>query len=135
MSESRRRGSDLTNARVIAVIDDDTSFRRAAARLINSLGHAVASFASAEEFLQSGRLDETACLVSDVQMPGMSGVELQSRLRAEGRRLPVIFISAYPESNARKEALASGAVGFLDKPFSDDELISCIDQALGVKAA
>ncbi len=124
----------MANARVISVIDDDTSFRRATARLIHSLGHAVASFASAEEFLQSGRLDETSCLVSDVQMPGMSGVELQSRLRQEGRRLPIIFITAYPESCSRNEALASGAVGFLNKPFHDDELISCIDQALAGSA-
>jgi FixJ family two-component response regulator len=119
---------------VISVIDDDTSFRRATARLINSLGHAVASFASAEEFLQSGRLDDTACLVSDVHMPGMSGVELQSRLRAEGRRMPVIFITAYPESSALKAAITSGAIGLLNKPFSDDELISCIDQALAPDA-
>jgi FixJ family two-component response regulator len=119
---------------VITVIDDDMSCRRATARLINSLGHTVASFGSAEEFLQSGRLDDTSCLVSDVQMPGMSGIELQTRLRAEGRRLPVIFITAYPETSSRKEALASGAVGFLNKPFSDDELISCIDQALAAAA-
>jgi len=124
----------LANGRVISIIDDDTSFRRATTRLIHSLGHPVASFASAEEFLQSGRLDDTACLVSDVHMPGMSGVELQSRLRAEGRRLPVIFITAYPESSALKEALASGAVGLLNKPFSDDDLISCIDQALAPNA-
>src|SRR5262249_59805029 len=118
------KGVDVSNAPVISIIDDDTSFRRAAARLIHSLGHPVASFASAEEFLESGRLDETACLVSDLQMPGMSGIELQSRLRAQGRRLPVIFITAYPESSALKEALAFGAVGLLRKPFSDDELIS-----------
>lgn len=118
---------------VISIVDDDTSFRRATARLINSLGHAVASFASAEEFLESGRLDETACLVADVQMPGMSGVELQSRLRAEGCRVPIIFITAYPESNVRQRALASGAVAFLDKPFSDDELISSLGHALAPK--
>ena len=124
----------MANARVISVIDDDTSFRRATARLIHSLGHPVVSFASAEEFLQSGRIDEMACVVSDVQMPGMSGVELQSLLRAEGRPLPMIFVTAYPESNARRTALASGAIGFLNKPFSDDELISCIGQALAGNA-
>jgi FixJ family two-component response regulator len=123
----------LTHSSVISVIDDDTSFRRATARLVNSLGHAVESFASAEEFLESGRLDDTACLISDVQMPGMSGIELQSRLRAEGHWLPIIFITAYPRSNARHEALASGAVGFLSKPFSDNELIGCIDQALATR--
>jgi FixJ family two-component response regulator len=118
---------------VISVIDDDLSFRRATARLIHSLGHAVASFGSAEEFLDSGRLAETACLISDVHMPGMDGIELQSRLRAEGRRVPIIFITGYPETNTRQRALASGAVAFLDKPFRDDDLISCLDQALAPK--
>jgi FixJ family two-component response regulator len=129
MSE-RIVGSGLTKAPVISVIDDDTSFRRATARLINSLGHSVASFASAEEFLDSGRLDDTACLISDVHMPGMDGIELQNRLRAAGCRVPIIFITGYSESNARQRALASGAVAFLDKPFRDDELISCLDEAL-----
>ena len=115
---------------MISIIDDDTSCLRATARLINSLGHAVASFGSAEEFLESGRLDDTACLVSDVHMPGMSGVELQRRLRAQGCRLPIIFITAYPEMTVRSEALASGAIGLLNKPFDDDELISCLDHAL-----
>jgi len=130
---SVRAEAALTTSSVISVIDDDASFRRATARLLNSLGHAVVSFASAEEFLESGRLDETACLISDVQMPGMSGIELQSRLRAEGHWLPIIFITAYPGSNARHEALASGAVGFLSKPFSDNQVIGCIDQALATR--
>lgn len=120
-------------APVISVVDDDTSFRRATARLIHSLGHTVVSFSSAEEFLASGRVDETACLVSDVKMPGMTGIELQSRLRQQGCELPVIFITAYPERNAKSRALASGAVGFLNKPFRDDELISCLDRALAPK--
>jgi FixJ family two-component response regulator len=121
-------------APVISVVDDDTSFRRATTRLIHSLGHAVASFGSAEEFLCSGRLDDTACLVSDVKMPGMDGIELQSRLRQQGCRLPVIFITAHPDIHARSRAMASGAVGFLNKPFRDDELISCLDRALAPKA-
>lgn len=120
-------------APVISVVDDDTSCRRATARLIHSLGHTVASFGSAEEFLDSGRVDETACLVSDVKMPGMTGIELQRRLCEMGCRLPVIFITAFPETNARSRALASGAVGFLNKPFHDDELISCLDRALAAK--
>jgi FixJ family two-component response regulator len=121
-------------APVISVVDDDASARRATARLIHSLGHAVASFSSAEEFLASGRLDETACLVSDVRMPGMTGIELQSQLRHQGCRLPVIFITAFPEADAKRRALASGAVGFLNKPFHADELISCLDQALAARA-
>jgi FixJ family two-component response regulator len=120
-------------APVISVVDDDPSFRRATARLIHSLGHAVASFGSAEEFLQSGRVDESACLVSDVKMPGMTGIELQSRLRQQGCSLPVIFITAHADAKAKSRALASGAVGFLNKPFHDDELISCLDRALSAK--
>ena len=117
-------------AAVISIVDDDASFRRATARLVRSLGHAVAAFSSAEEFLSSDRLHDTACLISDVQMPGMSGIELQNQLLAQGVRLPVIFITAYPESKAREQALASGALGFLNKPFNEDKLIACLDQAL-----
>src|SRR5262245_16834046 len=116
-------------APVISVVDDDPSFRRATARLIHSLGHTVASFGSAEEFLESGRVDETDCLVSDVKMPGMSGIELQSCLCRQGCRFPVIFITAHPEALQKSRALALGAIGFLNKPFNADELISCLDQA------
>jgi FixJ family two-component response regulator len=115
---------------VISIIDDDASFRRATARLVRALGHPVAAFSSAEEFLSSDRVHDTTCLISDLQMPGMSGIELQSRLLAEGFRLPVIFITAYPGPKAREQALASGALGFLNKPFSEDKLIACLDQAL-----
>jgi FixJ family two-component response regulator len=117
-------------AAVISIVDDDASFRRAAARLVRSLGHSVVAFGSAEEFLKSDCLRDTACLISDVQMPGMSGLELQNQLLAQGVRLPVIFITAYPESEARERALASGALGFLNKPFNEEKLIACLDQAL-----
>jgi FixJ family two-component response regulator len=119
---------------VISVVDDDASFRRATARLIHSLGHAVESFDSAEAFLGSGRVEDTACLVSDVRMPGIDGIELQKRLRQQGCRLPIIFITAHPDTSTRSRALALGAVGFLDKPFRDDELIGCLDRALAAKA-
>ena len=102
---------------------------------MRSLGHEVAAFGSAEEFLKSGRLDDTACLISDVHMPGMSGIELQNHLLARGYRLPIIFITAYPESNVRKQALASGALGFLNKPFSEEKLISYLAQALSDRKA
>jgi FixJ family two-component response regulator len=115
---------------VISVIDDDELFRRATAGLIDSLGYPVASFGSAEEFLSSDQLEQTACLISDMQMPGMSGIDLQNQLIARGYRLPVIFITAYSNSKARMQALASGALGFFDKPFSEERLISCLDQAL-----
>lgn len=121
-----RTGEDV----VISIVDDDASFRRATARLVRSLGHAVAAFGSAEEFLKSDRIRDTVCLISDIHMPGMSGLELQNQLLALGVRLPVIFITAYPESKAREQALASGALGFLNKPFNEDNLIACLDQAL-----
>jgi len=83
-----------------------------------------------EEFLKSGRVEDTRCLISDVQMPGMSGIDLQNHLLAEGYRLPIIFVTAYPESKAREQALASGALGFLNKPFNEEKLVSCLAQAL-----
>ena len=115
---------------VISIVDDDELSRDAISRLIRSLGYATAAFASAEEFLHSGRVSETACLVSDVQMPGMSGLELQDWLKARGPQLPIIFITAFPETEARRRALAGGALGFLDKPFSEETLMACLDQAL-----
>ncbi len=120
---------------MISIVDDDESFRRATAGFISSLGYAVAVFGSAEEFLRSDRLKDTACLISDMQMPGMSGIELQNRLISRGHRLPVIFITAYSESKARAQALASGALGFFDKPFSEEKLISCLHQALSGRGA
>ena len=117
-------------AKVISIVDDDESFRRALARFIRSLGYAVASFGSAEEFLQSNRLDDTACLITDVQMPGISGLELQGALLAQGSRIPIIFVAADPGSKVRGKALAAGALGFLTKPFREETLISFLDQAL-----
>ena len=120
----------LSKAPVIAIVDDDASFRRATTSFVRSLGYAAAAFASAEAFLQSSSVQDAHCLISDVQMPGMTGIELQDRLLAEGYRLPVIFITAFPEAKARGKALAAGAIGFLDKSFSDEQLISCLNAAL-----
>jgi FixJ family two-component response regulator len=88
----------------------------------------VAAFSSGEEFLASSRLDETACLICDLHMPGLSGIELQKRLGVLGYTFPIIFITAFPEAKARGEALASGALGFFDKPFREQELISCLER-------
>jgi FixJ family two-component response regulator len=93
-------------------------------------GFSVYSFASAEAFLQSPRLADTECLITDMRMPGMSGVELQSRLIAQGQRMPVIFVTAYPEESSRTAALQAGAVGFLSKPFDSSTLIDCLRRAL-----
>lgn len=115
---------------MISIIDDDENVRRATKSLVRSLGYDAEAFASAEEFLNSVLLGTTSCLILDVQMPGMTGIELQSRLIAEGRRLPLIFITAYPDANIRECALNRGAVGFFGKPLNEQDLIDCLDEAL-----
>ena len=98
--------------------------------IVQSLGYEAATFDSAEHFLQSGRLAETSCLITDLQMRGLSGLALQSHLLAEGHRTPVIFITAVPEEKFRSRAKNRGAVGFLRKPFDEEALINCLDTAL-----
>jgi FixJ family two-component response regulator len=115
---------------IVMIVDDDESIRRAGRRLIKSYGFAVETFASAEDFLGSGRLHETACLVLDVQMPGLNGLELQSRLVAEGHQVPIIFITAFNDENARAQALQAGALGYLVKPFEEADLLNGINLAL-----
>ena len=115
---------------IIMIVDDDGSMRRAARRLIKSSGFAVETFASAEDFLASGRLDATACLVLDVQMPGLNGLELQSRLISDGHQIPTIFITAFDDEKVRAQALGAGAVGFLVKPFEEADLLNGINLAL-----
>jgi FixJ family two-component response regulator len=116
--------------RTIAIIDDDESIRVATSSFVRSLGFAAASFSSAEEYLLSPERYRSICLISDVQMPGMSGLDLQSHLGAQGHRVPIIFITAFPDDKARSRALAQGAVCFLDKPFDSQALSRCIDMAL-----
>jgi CheY-like chemotaxis protein len=125
----------LSKLPVIAIVDDDDSFRRATMSFIRSLGYAVLPFASAEAFLKSDRLRHTDCVISDVQMPAMNGLELQKKLIVQGPRLPIIFVTAFPEMRARAQALSAGAIGFLAKPFSDEELIACLNEALAVRGA
>ena len=125
----------MSKVPMIAIVDDDESFRRATASFIRSLGYVAAAFGSAEAFLKSDRINDTDCVISDVQMPGMTGIELQCRLIAQGHHLPVIFVTAYPEVKTRGRALAAGAVGYLDKPFSDHTLIACLNEALSVRPA
>jgi FixJ family two-component response regulator len=115
---------------VVCIIDDDESVRVATTCLLRSLGYVVRTFASAEEFLNSPHLDEAACLIVDVNMPRMTGLELQSRLREKGRTPPIIFITAYPEETARARALKAGAICYLDKPFDSATLIEYLDAAL-----
>jgi FixJ family two-component response regulator len=107
-------------------VDDDEAMRAAVQDLLSSVGIRARSFASAEEFLLSGVQSETACLISDIRMPGMTGLELQAKLIADGRPTPIIFITAYGNARTRTQALEAGAVEFLVKPFDDERLIGTV---------
>jgi FixJ family two-component response regulator len=115
---------------VISVIDDDASVRVATNNLLSSHGYLVHTFASAEEFLQSTRRDDSWCVIADVQMPGMSGLDLLMHMRTQGYTAPFIFITAFPDEGVRARALQAGAICFLDKPFAGPTLIKCLDTAL-----
>jgi FixJ family two-component response regulator len=116
---------------LISVVDDDESIRRTTTLLIESFGFRAAAFESAEGFLESGQLHDTSCLILDVQMPGMNGFELQSKLAAAGYGIPIIFISGYEDKESRGRAMQAGAVAFLGKPFSDEQLLQTVRSALG----
>jgi FixJ family two-component response regulator len=115
---------------MISIIDDDRIVREAVGDLVQSLGYEVATFDSAEGFLDSGRLAETSCLITDLQLPGVNGLELQTKLLADGASLPIIFITAFPQEKFRKRAMNAGAVGFLNKPFEEHVFLDCLDTAL-----
>ena len=114
---------------VISVIDDDASVRAATNNLLSSHGYLVHTFASAEEFLQSARLNESSCIIADVQMPAMNGLDLLTHMRAQGYVAPFIFITAFPEESIRARALKAGAICFLAKPFAGSALVGCIETA------
>ena len=115
---------------VICIVDDDASVRLAMGNLLGSLGYIVHTFASAEKFLQSSLLNDTSCVIADVQMPAMNGLELHAHLLAQGNRLPFIFITAFPDETARRRAMENGAVCFLIKPFDRAGLMICLENAL-----
>ena len=115
---------------MLSIIDDDEFVLTATQSLLRSLGYVIRTFASAEEFLLSSYVNETSCVITDVHMPKMSGLEMQSCLRAAGHRTPIIFITAFPEEKLRARALQGGAVCFLTKPFDSQVLIDCIATAL-----
>jgi FixJ family two-component response regulator len=120
----------LANIPIVSVVDDDESMRAVTCSLIRSLGLAAYAFASAEEFLRSPRLAETSCLISDVQMPNMSGIELQTALIDQGYKFPIIFFTAFPDEAVEARAMAAGAIGFLHKPFDSQDMIRCLDIAI-----
>jgi FixJ family two-component response regulator len=120
----------MSDQPIVSIVDDDNSMRDAMKTLVKSLGLETNTFACAEAFLQSGRVEETSCLITDWQMPGMSGVELQELLIAQGYSTPIIFMTAFPEQRIRTRVLNAGAVAFLPKPFSEECLIDCLEKAL-----
>jgi FixJ family two-component response regulator len=115
---------------LISVVDDDESIRRTTTFLIESFGFRAAAFESAENFLKSDQMHNTSCLIVDVQMPGMSGLELQSELAAAGYDIPIVFMTAYENKVSRQQAMQAGAVAFLAKPFGDEQLLQTVRLAL-----
>lgn len=122
----------MTEIPLISIVDDDDTVRAAIESLVRSLGFKARTFASAELFLQSSSLSETRCLILDVQMPNMGGIELQDHLSKLGFEMPIIFITAYPDESVRQRALQAGAVGFLLKPFEvyGQRFVDCLHEAL-----
>ena len=116
----------------VFIIEDDDSVRRSLLRLMRSAGRNAQGFATAEEFLQFSGLAVPGCLLLDVHLPGMSGLELQELLLSEGRQVPVVFITAYVDERVRERALRAGAVAFLQKPFEEQALLDAVARALGV---
>lgn len=121
----------MTAKPLIAIVDDDDAIRTGLSSLLRSAGYAVDLFASAEDFLASLPQGTPRCLVTDIQMPGLSGLDLQARLKADGRSIPVLVMTAFPEAAVRERALAAGAIGFLSKPFDANALLDCLRRALG----
>ena len=115
---------------MIAIVDDDEAVRVATEQLVRSLGYNAATFGSADEFLNSEQFSNTSCLITDLQMPGLSGLDLQDVLIARGHRIPIIFITGHPDDTARIHAMKAGAVAFLSKPVNPDHLLGCIKKAL-----
>jgi FixJ family two-component response regulator len=118
------------NNKVIAIVDDDEAVRIALEGLLRSAGLTARAFESAEKFLESGQQSQTACLIADIRMPGMSGLELQAKLNAERCRIPIVFITAHGDTQMRMQALRAGAVEFLAKPFNDEALLQTVRAAL-----
>jgi len=116
----------------ISVVDDDESMREAIRGLMRSLGYRAQAFRSAEEFLTSRQVLHTSCLIADVQMPGMTGLELHRHLVALGKTIPTILITAYPDDSVRERALGDGVVGYLSKPFDENDLLACIRSSLDI---
>ncbi len=114
----------------IAIVDDDESVREALGNLLRSVGYEVRAFCSAEDFLERPGSDGFSCVVTDIQMPGMGGLEMHKRIVASDKRLPVILMTAFPRDHLRQQAEQQGAVAFLSKPFDASRMIECVERAL-----
>ena len=119
-----------TDRPLVAIVDDDELFRRSVERLVRSAGFTVETFGSAEDFLERGNLDGTACAILDMTLPGMSGVGLQRRLITRPRPMAIVFVSAHEDAVMRARALRSGAIAFLKKPFDDRMLLDALDRSI-----
>jgi FixJ family two-component response regulator len=115
---------------LIAIIDDDESMREAIKGFVRSLGYRADAVGSAQEFLSSRLVRRTSCVIADMQMPGMTGLELYQRLSTSAKPVPTILITAYPDDSVRERALSAGVVGYLSKPFEENDLLACIRSAL-----
>lgn len=115
---------------VIAIVDDDQSIREALASLMNSLGYEAVAYSSGDEFMESAERGRTACLITDVNMPGMTGPQLHQRLIKSGKRIPTIFVTAYPDDAVRATAAQAGVDCYLTKPFHEEEMLACVRSAL-----
>jgi FixJ family two-component response regulator len=120
----------MARAPLISIVDDDDSLRHSLGNLLRSVGLRVQEFASADAFLASPNMRETACLILDVRMPGMNGLDLQRHITAGNWRVPIVFITSHADDDARTRGLAAGAVGFLSKPFREQEILDAINAAL-----
>ncbi|HST20520.1 MAG TPA: response regulator [Blastocatellia bacterium] len=124
--------TNKSSSHLVAIVDDDRSVQSALKDLMESAGLSARCFGSAEEFLESDQRNQTACLITDIRMLGMSGLELQAKLKAEGSRIPMIFITAYDGAKMKMQAMKAGAVEFLSKPFDDEVLLEKVQAALKV---
>ena len=120
----------MSHTQTVSIVDDDPLAREGIKELVESLGYKALAFVSAQDFLQSGAIVKTGCLITDLQMPGLNGLELQERLQAGGYNTPVILITAYPDEKHRSRAMSAGAIGFLSKPFEEQSLLECLNSAM-----
>jgi len=132
-SMESHQGNSVMERSLVSVVDDDESVRESLPDLLKEFGFTVQTFSSAQEFLSSDSLGQTKCLILDVVMPGMTGLELQQELRRDGHEIPVIFISAQKDAAIREQAFRQGAVKFLSKPFSDTVLLEALNLAVPMK--